>query len=50
MSFRIPAFLAAHPWESLLAACLLLGLLFISADDGKSLPGSWPVLAAQGPR
>ena len=33
-----------------MAVCLLLGLLFISADGNKSLPGSRPVLAAQGTR
>lgn len=47
MSLRIPAFLADHPMESLLAACLLLGLLFSSADGSNPAPVSRPLLTAQ---
>lgn len=38
MTFKVPAFLADHPWESLVAVALLLGLLFISADGTNPLP------------
>lgn len=34
MSLKVPAFLSDHPFEGLVAAILLLGLLFISADGG----------------
>jgi hypothetical protein len=33
VNLKIPAFLADHPFEGLVAAILLLGLLFISADS-----------------
>jgi hypothetical protein len=34
MNLKVPAFLTEHPFEGLVAAILLLGLLFISADGG----------------
>jgi hypothetical protein len=46
MSLKAPAFLAAHPVESMIAVALLLGLLFISADGTSPLPGAKPVLVA----
>lgn len=50
MRVKVPVFVAQHPAESLLAAFLLLGLLFISADGGGPLPGSRPLLAVEGAR
>ena len=47
MSFRVPVFVADHPMESLLAACLLLGLLFISADGTSPMPVAHPLVTAQ---
>jgi len=38
MKIKVPAVVAAHPAESLMAAFLLLGLLFISADGTAPLP------------
>jgi len=47
VSLKVPLFLADHPLESLLAVCLLLGLLFLSADgNGNPLPGPRPLLTA----
>ena len=46
MSLRLPAFLVTHPLESLMAAGLLLGLLFISADGTSSLPADHPTQMA----
>jgi hypothetical protein len=46
MSVKVPTFLADHPLEGLLAACLLLGLLFLSTDDNSPLPEHHPLVAA----
>jgi len=43
MKLKVPAFVAEHPAESLMAACLLLGLLFISADGTSPLPAQKPL-------
>ena len=40
MSFKVPAFLAANPVESVVAVALLLGLLLISADGTSPSPAS----------
>jgi len=40
MSMKVPAFLASHPVESMIAVGLLLGLLFISADGTSPLPAA----------
>lgn len=40
MSFKVPAFLADNPVESLVAVALLLGLLLISADGTSPNPAS----------
>ena len=50
MNFKVPAFIVDHPMESLLDACLLLGLLFISADGGNPLPASRPFVTARAGR
>ena len=46
MNLRLPAFLAQHPAESLIAVGLLLGLLFISADGNTPRPGASQALQA----
>jgi len=38
MTFKVPNFLIENPVESLLAAALLVGLLFITADGTQPLP------------
>jgi len=48
MSLKVPAFLAAHPVESMIAAGLLLGLLFISADGTKPMPARPLLVVSQG--
>lgn len=40
MTFKVPAFLAANPVESVIAVALLLGLLLISADGTSPNPAS----------
>ncbi len=37
MTFKVPNFLRDNPVESLLAAALLVGLLFISADGTQPI-------------
>jgi hypothetical protein len=44
IGLKLPAFLAAHPVESMIAVGLLLGLLFISADGTAPLAAPKPVL------
>jgi hypothetical protein len=46
MTLKVPAFLVQHPTESLMAAALLLGLLFISADGTAPLPAAKPLQVA----
>jgi hypothetical protein len=46
MTLKVPAFLVQHPTESLMAAALLLGLLFISADGTAPLPSDKPLQVA----
>jgi len=43
---KVPTFLADHPAESVMAAFLLLGLLFISADGSSRLPSQTPIQVA----
>jgi hypothetical protein len=42
MKVKVPVFMAQHPAESLMAAFLLLGLLFISADGTSPVPAQKP--------
>jgi len=46
MTIKVPAFLADHPVESLIAVALLLGLLFISADGSNPLPSQALIVTA----
>jgi hypothetical protein len=51
MTFRVPNFLRANflrerPVESLLAAALLVGLLFLSADPPRPAPAANAMIAA----
>jgi len=46
MTFRVPNFLRENPVESLLAAALLVGLLFITADGTQHLPADSAVIVA----
>lgn len=48
MRVKVPVFVAQHPAESLLAAFLLLGLLFISADGTSPVPAQKPLQMATG--
>ncbi|MBV9550703.1 MAG: hypothetical protein JO256_13625 [Alphaproteobacteria bacterium] len=48
MSIKIPPFLIEHPFESLVAVGLLLGLLFISADGSQPSPAGQLVQVAAG--
>jgi hypothetical protein len=43
---KVPNFLAVHPAESVMAAFLLLGLLFISADGSNQMPSQTPLQVA----
>ncbi len=48
MTFKVPNFLRENPVESLLAAALLVGLLFITADGTQPTPaGSALVVASE---
>jgi hypothetical protein len=47
MSLKVPAFLAAHPVESMIAVGLLLGLLFISADGTSPVPAKPLIVVSQ---
>jgi hypothetical protein len=48
MKLKLPVFVAQHPAESLVAAFLLLGLLFISADgSSRSLSSNGVRVAAE---
>jgi len=45
MTLKVPSFLRDNPVESLLAAALLVGLLFITADGTQPTAPNGPVMA-----
>jgi len=47
MIFKVPNFLADHPAESMMAAVLMLGLLFIAADGTPPAPVGTQIAASE---